>query len=169
MWYSRQIFENRAVLSKPGCGWLPNDWLFTDGVRKSLRSLAAEEIDFGGYGEPKGYPQRRHLVRDLLSEREVVTSAEQVLLTQGTSQALDLATRRLVRAGDAVLVDDPGYANHLSSLRFMGARAVGVPRTPQGWDLEVLEARIREHRPKVFFTWRPPWKEAPGAHRPKWP
>ena len=153
MWYMRRIFENRALRSKPGCGWLPNDWLFADGLKRSLRNVATDEgVDLGGYGEPKGYPPLRQLVRDLLAEHEVATTAEQVLLTHGSSQALDLAARRLVRAGDAVLVDEPGYANLLSSLRFLRARLVGAPRTPQGWDLDLLEARIREHRPKVFFT-----------------
>lgn len=152
MWYMRRIFENRAVGSKPGCGWLPNDWLFGEGVRRGLRALAAEEVDLGGYGEPKGYPPLRQLVRDLLAEHEVAVTSEQVLLTQGSSQALDLAARRLVRAGDPVLVDEPGYANLLSSLRFLRARLIGAPRTPQGWDLDALEARVKQHRPKVFFT-----------------
>jgi DNA-binding transcriptional MocR family regulator len=153
MWYMRRIFENRALRSKPGCGWLPNELLFADGLKRSLRNVAAdEEIDFGGYGEPKGYPPLRQLVRDLLAEQQVVTHAEQILLTHGSSQALDLAARRLVRPGDAVLVDEPGYANLLSSLRFLRARLIGAPRTPQGWELDVLEARIKEHRPKVFFT-----------------
>lgn len=152
MWYLRRIFENRALRSKPGCGWLPGDWLFTDGVRRGLRNLAAEDVDLGGYGEPKGYSPLRQVVRDLLAAREIVVNADQVLLTQGSSQALDLAARQLVRPGDAVLVDEPGYANLLFSLRFLGARLVGAPRTPSGYDLDLLEARIIEHRPKVFFT-----------------
>lgn len=152
MWYLRRIFENRALRSKPGCGWLPGDWLFTEGVRRSLRNLAAEDVDLGGYGEPKGYSPLRQVVRDLLAAREIVVNADQVLLTQGSSQALDLAARQLVRPGDAVLVDEPGYANLLFSLRFLGARLVGAPRTPSGYDLDLLEARIIEHRPKVFFT-----------------
>ena len=92
-----QIFENRDLRSKPGCGWLPHDWLFAEGVKRSLRNLAAEGIDLGGYGEPKGYLPLRQLVRESLAEHEVVATAEQVLLTQGSSQALDLAARRLVR------------------------------------------------------------------------
>ena len=152
MWYLRRIFENRALRSKPGCGWLPGDWLFTEGMRRSLRNLAAEDVDLGGYGEPKGYLPLRQVVRDLLASREVVVNADQVLLTQGSSQGLDLAARQLVQPGDAVLVDEPGYANLLFSLRFLGARLVGAPRTPMGYDLETLEARIIAHRPKVFFT-----------------
>lgn len=152
MWYMQRIFENRALRLKPGCGWLPGDWLFSEGVRRSLRALAAEDTDLGGYGEPKGYLPLRQLVRDLLAEHEVVANAEQVLLTLGSSQAMDLVARHLVRPGDPVLVDEPGYANLLSSLRFLGARLVGAPRTPQGYDLDALEARVQEHRPKVFFT-----------------
>ncbi len=152
MWYLSRIFENRGLRSKPGCGWLPGDWLFADGLKRSQRALAAEDIDLGGYGEPKGYLPLRQLVRDLLASREIVLSADQVLLTQGSSQAMDLAARNLVRPGDAVLVDAPGYANLLFSLRFLGARLVGAPRTPDGYDLDLLEGRIIEHRPKVFFT-----------------
>ncbi|MBK6293725.1 MAG: PLP-dependent aminotransferase family protein [Rhodoferax sp.] len=152
MWYLRRIFENRALKSKPGCGWLPSDWLFQDGVKRSLRTLAADEVDLGGYGEPKGYAPLRKLVRDLLAEQEIAVGTEQVLLTHGSSQAMDLVARRLVRPGEAVLVDDPGYPNLLFSLRFLGARLVGVPRTPAGYDLVALERLVLEHQPKVFFT-----------------
>lgn len=152
MWYLRRIFENRALRMKPGCGWLPGDWLFQEGMRRSLRSLATQDVDLGGYGEPKGYPPLRQLVRDLLAEQEIAVNSEQVLLTQGSSQAMDLVARRLVRPSDAVLVDDPGYPNLLFSLRFLGAKLIGVPRTPTGYDLLTLERLVIEHRPKLFFT-----------------
>jgi DNA-binding transcriptional MocR family regulator len=152
MWYLSRVFENRKLHNKPGCGWLPGDWLFGDGIKRSQRALLAADVDMGGYGEPKGYLPLRQLVRDNLAAREIVLSADQVLLTQGSSQAMDLAARNLVRAGDTVLVDEPGYANLLFSLRFLGARLIGAPRTPNGYDLDVLEQRIAQHRPKVFFT-----------------
>jgi DNA-binding transcriptional MocR family regulator len=121
-------------------------------VRRSLRTLATDQVDLGGYGEPKGYPPLRQLVRDLLAEQEIAVTTEQVLLTQGSSQAIDLVARRLVRPGDAVLVDQPGYPNLLFSLRFLGARLIGVPRTVSGYDLAALERLVVEHQPKVFFT-----------------
>ena len=152
MWYLRKIFEHRHLAIKAGCGWLPGDWLFEDGLRRALRHLAADDADLGGYGDPKGYRPLRQLIAEAFAEQEVQVHPGQVLLTQGSSQALDLAVRRLVRHGDAVLVDDPGYANLLFALRYQGARLLGVPRTPLGWDLAALESLIAEHRPKVFFT-----------------
>jgi DNA-binding transcriptional MocR family regulator len=73
-----------------------------------------------------------------------------------------------VRPGDPVLVDDPGYPNLLFSLRFQGARLLGVPRTPAGYDLARLEALVEQHKPKVFFTQprlqSPTGSTAPLAH-----
>jgi DNA-binding transcriptional MocR family regulator len=152
MWYLSKIFENRGLRSKPGCGWLPADCLFSDGLKRSQRALASQDIDPGGYGDPKGYLPLRQLVRDFLASRQVLTPTEQVLLTQGSSQAMDLAARYLVRQGDAVLIDEPGYSNQLFALRHLGTRLIGAPRRPEGYDLDALEARIVEHRPKVFFT-----------------
>jgi len=151
-WYLRSIFENRHLAVKAGCGWLPQSWLFEDGVRRSLRALAAEPVELDGYGDPRGHLPLREWIRDALAESEIALQPEQVLLTHGSSHALDLAIRRLVRAGDAVLVDDPGYSNLLFALRVAGARLVPVPRTPQGYDLAALEEAILAQHPRVFFT-----------------
>jgi DNA-binding transcriptional MocR family regulator len=151
-WYLQHIFESRGLALKAGCGWLPHDWLFEDGVRRSLRHLASDGVELGGYGLPHGHLELRRLIAEGLAEHQIAVGAEQVLLTQGSSQALDLAARRLVRPGDAVLVDDPGYPNLMFMLRFLGARLFGVPRTPGGYDLAALESLILQHRPKAFFT-----------------
>ncbi|MBW8759810.1 MAG: PLP-dependent aminotransferase family protein [Burkholderiales bacterium] len=151
-WYLRSIFENRHLAVKAGCGWLPQSWLFEEGVRRSLRGLAAEHVELDGYGDPRGHLPLREWIRNALAEAEVALQPDQVLLTHGSSHALDLAIRRLVRAGDAVLVDDPGYSNELFALRVAGARLIPVPRTPQGYDLAALEDAIVTHHPRVFFT-----------------
>ncbi|HJS03361.1 MAG TPA: PLP-dependent aminotransferase family protein [Variovorax sp.] len=151
-WYLQQIFENRNLQLKPGCGWLPHDWLFEDGMRRSLRHLSAGGTDIGGYGLPFGHMALRMAVAESLSERQIVVDAAQVLLTQGSSQALDLVARRLLKPGEAVLVDDPGYPNLMFMLRFLGVELIGVPRTPTGYDLPALEALLAAHRPKAFFT-----------------
>ncbi|MDP9045989.1 MAG: PLP-dependent aminotransferase family protein [Pseudomonadota bacterium] len=151
-WYLQHIFETRSLPLKPGCGWLPNDWLFEDGVRRSLRHLASDGAELGGYGLPHGHLALRLLITELLGEQQITADADQVLLTQGSSQALDLVARQLLKPGDAVLVDDPGYPNLMFMLRFLGARVIGVPRTPNGYDLAALAALLAEHRPKAFFT-----------------
>lgn len=151
-WYLKQIFESRNLSLKPGCGWLPNDWLFGDAVRRSMRQLSVDGPPLDGYGLPHGYMALRMAVAQTLSERNLTVDADQVMLTQGSSQALDLVIRQLVKPGDAVLVDDPGYPNMFFALRFAGAELVGVPRTPAGYDLPALEILMERYKPRLFFT-----------------
>lgn len=156
VWFLQHIFERRHLPLKPGCGWLPADWLFADAVRRSLRHIAAESLSLDGYGDPLGYaPLRAHIAQALEQGQHIPARSEQVLIAHGASQALDWAVRSLVRAGDVVLVDEPGYPNLMSIARFQGAQLLGVPRTAQGWDLDALERLLQQHRqnpPRVFFT-----------------
>ena len=152
-WYLQRIFENHHLPYKPGCGWLPPSWLFEDGVRRAMRSLtAADPMPLGDYGDPLGYPPLRAWICESMRQQAIHIQPHQVLLTQGASQALDLAVRWLVGPGDVVLVDEPGYPNLINALRFVGVRPHGAPRTPDGWDLAALEDLIVRLRPKVFFT-----------------
>ncbi len=151
-WYMRSIFENHRMQMRPGCGWLPSSLMFTNGLQRALRRLAASTVQISGYGDPKGYFPLRQVVSELLGDREIAISPDQVLLTQGASQALDLVARRLVCPGDTVLVDEPGYPNLLYVLRAIGAKPVGMVRNPSGYDLQAIEQSIAIHRPKVAFT-----------------
>src|SRR5262249_51519814 len=104
------------------------------------------------YGDPFGYlPLREHLALTL-SELGIAARASQLVLTQGTSQALDLIMRHFVKPGDDVVVDAPGYYNLFGNLRLHGARLVGVARNANGPDVAALEELAKEHRPRIYFT-----------------
>lgn len=149
----RRLLEAREGTVLAGGPWLPNGWMDEMGIRQSLSALARKNgTHLIEYGNPFGYlPLREHLVL-LLSELGIAASASQIVLTQGTSQALDLIMRHFVRPGDAVLVDDPGYYNLFGNLRLHGAKLLGVPRNPDGPDIAALERLAAEHRPRIYFT-----------------
>ena len=151
-WLLRDIYEQREGDIYAGCGWLPEAWHDLDAVSKGLRHLALHPQGSIRYGHPKGYePLRQHLTRQL-AELEIEAPPEQILLTLGASQGMDLIVRRLTQPGDTVFVDDPGYSNLLSALRLRGLHLVGVPMTPTGPDTAVLEALLAEHRPQLYIT-----------------
>lgn len=104
------------------------------------------------YGRPFGYlPLREHLAL-MLAELGITARAGQILLTQGTSQALELVIRYLLKPGDSALVDDPGYYNMFGNLRLHGVKMLAVPRNSDGPDVAVLEKLAAAHQPKVYFT-----------------
>ena len=146
------IYAPQEGNSYAGCGWLPETWHDLDAVSKGLRYLALHPQDSVHYGHPKGFePLRQQLTRQL-AELEIQAPPEQILLTLGASQGIDLVVRHLTRPGDTVLVDDPGYSNLLSALRLRGLRLVGVPVTPTGPDAAALEALLAHHQPRLYLT-----------------
>lgn len=153
VWLIRRLLEADENTLLAGGPWLPNSWLDEGGIRQSLNVLARRNGAYLlEYGHPFGYlPLREHLAL-ILGGLNITAHANQILLTQSTSQALDLVIRYLLKPGDTALVDDPGYYNMFGNLRLQGVAMLAVPRNPDGPDIAILETLAAEHRPKVYFT-----------------
>ncbi|MBI3368874.1 MAG: PLP-dependent aminotransferase family protein [Burkholderiales bacterium] len=105
------------------------------------------------YGDPAGdQGLRQALSRRLGGELGIATEPGQIVTTVGATHALELVVRTLLRPGDAVLVDEPGWAVEFARLARMGVRLLPVPRGAQGPDLAVLQALAAQHRPRLYLT-----------------
>ncbi|QCN99767.1 PLP-dependent aminotransferase family protein (plasmid) [Azospirillum argentinense] len=152
-WVSRQSLDADADMLKPGCGWLPADWMPNAALRRALRRLAhADDSVLADYGSTRGSPALRRLLARQFAEEGIAVGAEQILLTGSGTQAIDLICRFLLRPGDAVLVDDPCYFNFQALLRAHQVRIVGVPYTQNGPDTALFAAALAEHRPRLYIT-----------------
>jgi len=153
VWLIRRLLEADENTLLAGGPWLPNSWLDETGIRQSLNVLARKNGAYLlEYGHPFGYsPLREHLAR-MVAGLGITARAGQILLTQGTSQALELVIRYLLKPGDAALVDDPGYYNMFGNLRLQGVEMLPVPRNRDGPDIDALEELAATQQPKVYFT-----------------
>ncbi len=152
-WLMRQALDESPDMLKASAGVLPVEWFDREGLRRHLRSLGRRaDARVAGYGSAQGYRPLRQQLQVRLAEYGIGAPPEQILLTHGATQALDIVARHLVKPGDTVFVDDPGYYNFFGNLRLLGAQLVGVPRGHDGPDIDALEALLAEHQPKVYFT-----------------
>jgi DNA-binding transcriptional MocR family regulator len=152
-WVSRQSLDADSEAMKPGCGWLPAEWMPNAALRRALRTLArAEDPVLAYYGSTRGSPALRRLLLARFAEEGLDASPEQVMLTVSGTQAIDLICRFLLRPGDTVLVDDPCYFNFQALLRAHQVRIVGVPYTPTGPDPAAFEAVLAAERPRLYIT-----------------
>ena len=152
-WVSRQSLDADAAVLKPGCGWLPADWMPEAGLRRAARALArADESLLTDYGSTRGALALRRLLITRLAEDAVEASVDQLMLTGSGTQATDLVCRFLLRPGDTVLVDDPCYFNFRALLRAHQARIIGVPYTPSGPDVARFEQILGSERPRLYIT-----------------
>ena len=153
LWVSRQSLETDATVLKPGCGWLPASWMYEAGMRRALRALArAGTLELTEYATPLGHPALRQFLVRRMAATGIEAAPEQIMLTESGTQAIDLICRFLLEPGDTVLVDDPCYFNFHALLKAHRVRAVGVPYTPNGPDIEAFETALREHSPRLYIT-----------------
>jgi len=151
----RGMFHEPGKRAMPALGTLPPAWLDAPMLGAALRrvtqgeGLAALSLH---YGHPMGDQRLRQALSRKLDEFGIKADASQIITTVGAANALDIVSRTLVQAGDAVLVDEPGWAAEFSRLQLMGVRILPVPRGPEGPDLQVLAQLAQAHRPKLYVT-----------------
>ena len=107
--------------------------------RLVTRELRTSTLAAGSYTGPAGNPALRAAVARWLGiSRSVRTGADDVLITNGAQQALDIIGRVLLEPGDVVAVEEPGYPPARRLFRSQGATVVGVPVDAEGLVVEAL-------------------------------
>jgi DNA-binding transcriptional MocR family regulator len=151
----RGMFHGVGDLPQPGIGVFPTDWLAGDIVAAALRkvstgpALSALSLQ---YGEPAGDSTLRRALSHKLASLHVPAAPEQIVTTLGATHALDIVSRTLLRAGDHVMVEEPGWAIEFARLQALGAIILPVPRRADGPDLEVMARYCQAHAPKLFVS-----------------
>jgi GntR family transcriptional regulator / MocR family aminotransferase len=112
--------------------------------RLTARQLRADATEAGMYAHPAGHRGLREAVaRHIGISRGVVATADDVTITNGTQQGLDVVARTLLAPGDRVAVEDPGYGLPRWLFESLGARVVGVPVDRHGLVVEALPRGAR--------------------------
>ncbi len=92
------------------------------------------------YGPTRGYKPLLEAILGVLQARGITAPLEDVIVTSGSQQGLDLVARVLISPGDVVLVELPAYTGAISAFKNMQAELVGVRQDPDGIDIEDLDA-----------------------------
>src|SRR3954453_8441190 len=122
-------------------------------VEELERASAATWRDAGGgaieYLVAEGLFALREQIAARGREHGFAPEPDEIIVTSGARQAIDLVARALVEPSDVVVVESPTYAGLLSSLRGTGARVIGVPFDRDGLDTDALERVLTRHEVKL--------------------
>ena len=119
------------------------------------------------YGATRGYrPLIEHLIAHGLADRGIRAGFEDVVITTGSQQGLDLAGRVLIDPGDVVIVELPTYSGAIAAFHNLQADLAGVPQDAEGIDLAALDAVVarleREGRRAKFVYVTPNFQNPAG-------
>ena len=151
----RGMFQPPGERAQPGMGAFPPEWMenafLHSAVRRVTTSAALNDVSLR-YGEPLGDSHLRRVLAERLQGMGMPVEAGQIITTMGATQALDIVSRTLLKAGDCVMVEEPGWAVEFARLNAQGVRILPVPRTAAGPDLEVMARYCEAHAPKLFVS-----------------
>ncbi len=126
--------------------------------RKSMNKVLNEySPNIFNYCEYKGFRPLRKWISDRMKTHSVDVDCEEILITNGVSQATELLVRLFTESGDVVFIESPGYRIAISLFRIYGLEVVGIPLLIDGMDLDFLEKELKERhainkKPKFIYT-----------------
>jgi 2-aminoadipate transaminase len=152
------IREILKVSSQPGvisfAGGLPAPELFP---LADMKRIAGEVIDKYGpdslqYSLSMGVTLLRQLLAERATERGTPSLTENILITTGAQQGIELLARAFIDPGDYVLVENPTYLGALQAFNYYQARYVTVEMDNDGMIVDQVEQRLKKYHPKLIYT-----------------
>ena len=120
-------------------------------------------IDALQYGVTEGYaPLRNHLMEYMGNKHQVGTENDDILITSGAQQVMDLLTKTLLNEGDTVLCEAPSFIGSLNTFRSYRAKLVGIPMEEDGIDTKKLEEAL-DTQPNVKYLYTIPNFQNPSG------
>lgn len=151
----RELFK---LLGKPGiisfAGGFPDSAMFdVDGITQSSQKALQENAGMAlQYGATEGFgPLREQLAAFMATKGAKDVAPEQLIVTTGSQQALDLLGKCMVSPGDKVIVEGPTFLATIQCFRLYGAEVISAPVDGNGVIVEELEKLIAEHQPKLVY------------------
>ncbi len=151
----RELFK---LLGKPGiisfAGGFPDSAMFdVAGISEASNKALTEEPGAAlQYGATEGYqPLREQLAAFMATKGCTGVAPDNLIVTTGSQQALDLLGKTLISPGDKVIVEGPTFLATIQCFRLYGAQLISAPVDDNGVQTDKLEALIAEHKPKFVY------------------
>ena len=116
------------------------------------RALNKSVDNLFAYDLPQGNLTLRRQVAQMLVQKGLEVTSENLIITNGSEQALSLAMNYYLQRDDWVIVEAPTYHGAIALLENIGAKIIGIPMNAEGMNLELLEKYLESHRPKLIYT-----------------
>ncbi len=124
----------------------PETFAWADFREITAELLSGADGNVLQYGPTRGYRPLLEAVLGIVQARGIQARIEDLLITTGSQQALDLVARVLLDPGDVVLVELPSYTGAITAFRNVQAEMVGVPQEKDGIDLAALDSTVEQLR-----------------------
>lgn len=163
----REIFKyaaDPAVVSLSAGNPAPDAFPAKEIAEISADLLNRHPVDALQYGLTEGYaPLRDYLKKYMKDKYGIGSENDQLIITSGAQQVMDLAAKSLCNEGDVVICEAPSFIGSLNSFRSYNARLVGIPVESDGINTEILEEKLKTEKNVRFIYVIPNFQNPSGV------
>lgn len=145
-----ELAETEDTISFSGGFPSPETYPLEDITKAFAMTLARDGKEALSYGSSSGYKKLRQIIAARMEDKfQTKVSLEEVIITSGSQQALDMSAMLFVDKGDVVLFEMPTYLGALSAFKVHEASLAGVKTDEEGIDIQDFERAMKEHGNRV--------------------
>ncbi|MCH6264765.1 PLP-dependent aminotransferase family protein [Neobacillus citreus] len=134
-------------------GGLPAEDIFpVEAVRTAYDKVFSSGNNALQYGLTEGFIPLREMIQTKMERKGITSSPENILVTTGSQQVIDLFSRIMLSEGDVVLTEDPTYLSALQVFHSYGAEVIAVHSDQEGMDPEDLRVKLEQYQPKFVYV-----------------
>jgi DNA-binding transcriptional MocR family regulator len=151
--------SQRSDVISFAAGYAAPETIPTAEIGTAVASVLAEGADSFRYTDVEGVPELRERLAELGRRLGFAAGGDEILVTSGARQGIDLVARAVVNPGDVVCVESPTFVGMIASLEASGARVIGIPSDHDGLDIQALRHVLTRHAVKLVAL-------QPSCHNP---
>ncbi|MDR2904217.1 MAG: PLP-dependent aminotransferase family protein, partial [Clostridiales bacterium] len=147
-----ETYENIAATINFARSAVPTEFFPADAFKTFINQVLEQDPGAAfGYGEIQGYEALRHAFCCCAKSVGIDVAAENIHVTSGVQQSVDILSKALLSPGDTVLIESPAAYGAAGAFLYRGAVVLPVPLENDGLDISCFKTLIKEHRPKLVY------------------
>ena len=124
-----------------------------EGIKRSISNVLKSDVKYNTFVTPKGLKElRMEISRFLERVWNYKIDYNKMLITTGSQQSINLLASSLIKDGDVIFVEQPTYYGAIDVFKKKNIKMVGIDITEDGFDLEVLERKVKIYKPKFIYV-----------------
>ena len=156
---SKSAGENKLIKASTSFPDI-NQFPYEDFQHCMIQAIHSYKENLFSYTNPKGLPPMLQTMRKHLEDYQIFTKLDNLFITTGAQQAIDLLTKMpFPNGGDTILTEQPTYFGALKAFSLNNTPTIGISRNFNGINLNDLEDKFKKHKLKFFYT-------TPRLHNP---
>ncbi len=150
---NKSSIEDNSNLYRLDNGNPPSDIFPIEEFKKAINMALEDDLaSLFNYDDGNGILELKEVMVDYLAKQNINTRSENIIITSGGQQGIDIISKCLLAYSDIVFIEEPTYSGAIDLMKMRNTKLVSVPLLKDGIDIGILKVKLEKIRPKLLYV-----------------